>query len=183
MEYADRQRKLDLYRLIVARHDIESAAIAFEQIVEHVQDVTEKLFQPLLFGALVSYAKPFVGNKSLGPLPKRWERFDVPEHRERHNRIIEARHQIAAHNDPEVVQVLMLSPGVSFAVNGEELELDQLSYALKGVYPVALVELEGYVETCRYQEQRMFDHIAELKDEVFPAGSLAHGEIFRLQVD
>jgi hypothetical protein len=71
----------------------------------------DDLYYPLLNSIVVSYSKPFVENKALGPLSTHWRRFKEPKLQKTHDRLLKFRHDNIAHNDLDTAQVQIIPPG------------------------------------------------------------------------
>jgi hypothetical protein len=173
-----KQKRLDFYRLVVATHDLDAALAALELISLHVTEDTDRLNRPLLYSAVVSYARPFIGNSRYGPLPGRWSRFADSSHQARHQAMIAARHEIAAHNDADLFQLTVLPPGSKLIVNELEQVIDEVSYILRSGYSFDLNSIPEYIATCKFQRERMYERISLLKDEVLTPEEMASGNPF-----
>jgi hypothetical protein len=105
------ERKKKLYKLIVALKDILEARQACSLFGKQVDSLASDLYYPLLNSIVLSYSKPFVENKGLGPLPGGWRKFKERELQKTHDRLLEFRHDNIAHNDLSTAQVQIIPPG------------------------------------------------------------------------
>ena len=174
-----RNQKLDFYKLAVAQADIEAAKIGFEQIVNNNLKSEDPLFRTLIFGSIISYAKPFIGNKQYGKLPKKWEKFKERRLRAAHKELIEIRHKIVAHNDWQDVNLVMIPPGSFIALGEHEIEVDEMHFAVKmpGVHESRIPD---FIDACGFLGKKMLTELASLKDNLIPQDELPK-EPFLLQ--
>lgn len=101
-----------LYKFVVARSDFTEALFATRYVIANVHDPRDELWFPLQAAIVVSYARPFTGNRPLGPLAPEWSVFDDPELQSLHDDLIELRHKTIAHSDAVIRRVLIVPPGV-----------------------------------------------------------------------
>lgn len=101
-----------LYKLVVARSDFMEALFAARYVIANVHDPGDELWFPLQDAIVVSYARPFTGNRPLGPLAPEWSVFDDPELQRLHEDLVELRHKTIAHSDAVIRRVLIVPPGV-----------------------------------------------------------------------
>lgn len=105
------KRKKELYKIVVARSDITAALNACELFLSIVNDLGDDLYIPLLNAIIVCYSRPFSKNKPLGPLPKKWRRFDSSRFQEIHKGLLELRNKTVAHSDLEIRKVFVIPKG------------------------------------------------------------------------
>jgi hypothetical protein len=111
-------KKKQLYQLAVARSDIKDAMTTCELLIQHVEGLGDKLYQPLFHAIVMAYARPFTRNQPLGPLPAEWSKFSNPHFQETHDDLIKSRHQFIAHSDEEIRKVIIFPPGASLGKTG-----------------------------------------------------------------
>ena len=104
-------RKKQFYKLVVARSDITAALNACELFLSRVKDLGDRLYIPLLTAMVVCYSRPFSKNKPLGPLPKKWHRFDNRRFQEIHKALLKLRNKTVAHSDLEIRKVFIIPKG------------------------------------------------------------------------
>ena len=129
-------RKKRLYKLIVALKDIVDARSACSLFGQTIRSTADELYYPLLNSIIISYSKPFVHNKALGPLSGQWRKFQNPNLQQTHDKLLRFRHDNIAHNDLESAQVQIIPPGaklqgqqttglgVSWAISRHILDLE-----------------------------------------------------------
>jgi hypothetical protein len=121
-------RKKKLYKLTVALKDIVEARHACSLFGKTIASTADDLYYPLLNSIVVSYSKPFVENKALGPLSSHWRRFDNPKLQQTHDRLLKFRHDNIAHNDLDTAQVQIIPPGAK--VQGQQNTALGVSWAV-----------------------------------------------------
>ncbi len=109
------KQKKELYKLAVARSDITGAQKTCRVILERVSGLGDELYPPLFHAAVVSYGRPFVDNKSTGPLSRHWGDFSDARLRQTHTKLIQTRHELVAHSDSTVRALDIVPPGVKVA--------------------------------------------------------------------
>jgi len=123
---ADRKKKL--YKLIVALKDIVDARTACSLFGKTVNSTADELYYPLLNSIVISYSKPFVDNKALGPLPGHWRKFQHPKLQQTHDQLLRFRHDNIAHNDFKTAQVQIIPPGAK--LQGQRTAPAKVSWAI-----------------------------------------------------
>ncbi len=121
-------RKKKLYKLIVALKDIVDARHACSLFGQQVDSTASDLYYTLLNAIVVSYSKPFVENKGLGPLPGEWRKFKNRKLQDTHDRLVAFRHDNIAHNDLSTAQVQIIPPGAKLA--GQQTTALGVSWAI-----------------------------------------------------
>ena len=106
------QKKKNLYKLLVARSDIDAAHTACELFLKTVTDLSDDLYYPLFTAIVVCYARPFTNNKPFGSLPEKWGRFIDPNQQKLHDSLIKTRRELVAHSDLSVRKAMIVPPGV-----------------------------------------------------------------------
>ena len=109
------KRKKELNKLAVARSDISNAQKTCRVILERVSGLGDELYAPLFYAAVVSYGRPFVDNKSTGPLSRHWGEFPSTRLRQTHAKLIKTRHELVAHSDVNVRAAEIIPRGVPAA--------------------------------------------------------------------
>lgn len=121
-------RKKKLYKLIVALKDIVEARHACSLFGKTITSTGDDLYYPLVNSIVVSYSKPFVENKALGPLSAHWRKFEKPKLQKTHNRLLKFRHDNIAHNDLDTAQVQIIPPGAK--MKGQQTTALDVSWAI-----------------------------------------------------
>lgn len=89
----------DLARLVRARFDVRCADALASVLAGH-RDSSDPYAWGLLTGTVVSYARPFTTSYAFGRLPECWAEFgERTDLRAAHERLLELRHGLLAHND------------------------------------------------------------------------------------
>jgi hypothetical protein len=100
----------ELARLIVARSDLAMAREACERLIA-LPSERDPLWRPLADAAVITYCRPFTGNRPFGALDSTWATFEDPAHQDLHDYLMKLRHKTVAHSDAVVRNVLVLPPG------------------------------------------------------------------------
>jgi hypothetical protein len=148
-------------------------------MIEHVKDMGDKLYQPLFHAIVVSYARPFTGNRPHGRLHAEWSTFSDPYFQEAHDKIIKARHQYIAHSDEEIRKVLIFPPGARIGETGYRagdlsLTVRTLGFPLEWFPPIR--------DLCRDLGGRLNARVDSLLAELY-AGQKLSAETFQLTFD
>jgi hypothetical protein len=172
-------KKKELYQLAIARSDITEAMTTCDIMVEHVKDMGSKLYQPLFHAIVVSYARPFTGNRPHGRLPAEWSKFPDPYFQEAHDKIIKARNQYIAHSDEEIRKVLIFPPGAPIGETGYRagdlsLTVRTMGFPLEWFPPIR--------DLCRDLGGRMDKRVNSLLAELYVGRELP-AEAFPLTFD
>jgi len=113
-------RKMYLYKLMVARSDMNAAISACKLMLSTVDGFGHDLYYPLYASVIICYARPFTNNKPYGALPNRWQRFDSQKKKQTHKKILQARHELIAHSDMRVRKSMIVPPGVVIGKHEEK---------------------------------------------------------------
>lgn len=163
MDKKELNARLELHRVAVAARDMDCARAGFSMILELDCEPADNRYQPLLFGAVTSYARPFTNNKGFGALPAKWERFESEEFNNLHKEIIDYRNTVAAHSDIATNRLQILPTGVQLVVGGRSFTLDEPAYGV-GTPLIGKSEIPTYIALCEYQRDRMSNAtIAEME--------------------
>lgn len=106
------QKKKNLYRLLVARSDIDAAHAACQLFLKTVTDLSDDLYYPLFTAIVICYTRHFTNNKPFGSLPAKWEKFVDQNHQKLHDSLIQTRNELVAHSDSSVRKAMIVPPGV-----------------------------------------------------------------------
>jgi hypothetical protein len=115
-------RRRHLYRLALARHDLQAARRIAALAVEQASEMSEgnDLWIPLQEALVVAYARPFSSNKPFGPLASAWGKFDDPQHQRLHRELLQMRDRLVAHSDASELTVIIFPPRVRWPVGDRE---------------------------------------------------------------
>ena len=136
------------------------------------------LYSPLVEAIVISYARPFTANDSLGELKKEWQRFPQPRLQRAHEKLLKARNELIAHSDMVVRQVKIHPPGRS-AVKG--LETVGVGYAVRN-YSFSIRHVIDFRDTAFDLARRLHAAVEKLLNELYEGMELpAKG--FDLRID
>lgn len=174
-----RERKKTLYKLVVARTDITSALDASKMMLENVRDFSNKMYYPLLCTIAVCYARPFIDNKTLGPLPGRWRKFSDTRLKRAHDELIVTRNKIIAHSDTRVRKVEIIGPGAPL---GETSEVCTGFGVQVQSYYIPMNRFPDIHDTCLDLGTRLNQESEELLEELYDPQNLPENK-FELRID
>ncbi|MCM2284283.1 MAG: hypothetical protein NDI81_05855 [Desulfobacula sp.] len=121
-------QKRDLYRLLIARSDLNASLNACDLILKNVKSIKDENLYPLTTSVVVCYSRPFTANKPYGSLPKKWSKFDRQQYQDTHEKLLQARHELFAHSDMNVRKVQIVPPNVPLVIDeGRELKSPEIS--------------------------------------------------------
>lgn len=157
-----------LKRLCCARVDFESAAEAARALIK-TRGMTKPVRMALQCGMIVKYARPFGANNGLGSLPDDpFGHFDDPRLKRFHQRVLDSRNKMEAHNDILVRGDLLESPKRK-RKNSLKIEI---ILARKGIdwrietHSLDSSVLKSFLRLIEIQESRVKDAIAQLLIEL-----------------
>lgn len=176
------QQKRDLYRLLVARSDMNASLRAADLIIKNVKSIKDRNLYPLTTSVIVCYARPFTANKPYGSLPNKWSKFDNSRYQTTHDKLLQARHELFAHSDMNVRKVLIVPPNATLISHGghewKSPEIaTEVSYTLFGLDFFKIVR-ETNIDIGR----RMQDEIDKLIIDLYENMELPN-KAFNLRVD
>ena len=95
----DMHIKKDLFKLIVARADVERMRKAVVLMLKCDESTKPDLYRALSDAAVIAYGRPFSHNSPYGPLPNRYGRFNDEELRSSHKETLRFRDAVVAHSE------------------------------------------------------------------------------------
>jgi hypothetical protein len=101
-----RGKKGQLYRILVAGHDIAEATRLFQRFRQPDGGMDYPLGDPVFQTAVVAYARPFTRNRPYGSLPDAWSKFPDPSLRKIHEFLVDARDRYIAHGDVREIDIV-----------------------------------------------------------------------------
>lgn len=118
------ERKRELHKMILAHSDVHAAFKAAEHFLSimvpyartnqtEYAGMDHPVYSPLVEAIVISYARPFTANNSLGQLKREWHRFPQARLQCAHEKLLKARNELIAHSDMVVRQVKIHPPGPS----------------------------------------------------------------------
>jgi hypothetical protein len=95
------QKKVSLFKkLVCASADFSAAREATELLIANYENWEHgEAIRAIATGIIIAYARPFGRNDGLGPLPKTYRTIDHVDAQIVHNRVLDARDVLEAHND------------------------------------------------------------------------------------
>lgn len=156
MDKKEKNERLELHRVAVAARDMGCAKEGFLMILELDCEPGDSRYQPLLFGAVVSYARPFTANDGFGALSGRWAKFSSGELQVAHQQIIQYRNTVAAHSDISTNKLHIYPTGVTVVAGEVSITLDEPMYSV-GTPLLNKSDIARYIVLCDYQRDRMTD--------------------------
>ena len=121
-------QKRDLYRLLIARSDMNASLNACDLILKNVKSIKDENLYPLTTSVVVCYSRPFTVNKPYGSLPQKWSKFDKPQYQATHEKLLQVRHELFAHSDMNVRKAQIVPPNVPLVIDGgKELKSPRIS--------------------------------------------------------
>jgi hypothetical protein len=86
-------------RLIYASDSFQQ----IESLIDHMESpdtkIDETLYSAMISSVVTTYTRNFNQSDGVGPLPKMYEKFNNPKHKEAHDELLKARNQLYAHRD------------------------------------------------------------------------------------
>lgn len=167
-------KKRELHKLILAHSDVHAAYKACEHFLSIFGNHPQKnrsnyagmdnpLFQPLIEAIVISYARPFTPNESLGELKKEWNKFANQRLQETHRLILQARNELIAHSDRYVRKAQIVPPGDSKLPGFKSVSV---GYAIKG-YSFTIKQVETFYQTSGDLAQRLHKAVVRLIEELY----------------
>jgi len=121
------------------------------------------LYNPLVEAIVISYARPFTTNNSLGELKKEWHKFSHPRIQRAHEKLLKARNELIAHSDMLVRNVKIHPPGRS-AVKG--CNTVGVGYAIR-TYSFSIPHVIDFRDTALDLAKRLHATVETLLNELY----------------
>jgi hypothetical protein len=96
----------ELKRLACARADVSGALQTCDLFLTAVKSDSDPLYMALFSAIVVSYARPFSGNRPMGSLSPEWQQFKDPRLQQTHDQLLVLRDKVVAHTDSPTVSVI-----------------------------------------------------------------------------
>jgi hypothetical protein len=180
MNRVPKKTLLAFKRLNLAGLCFDRAGALAKHILDTSPDPTQLLYSPMVAGVVVTYMRPFVSGNGLGPLPQDFSTFADTDLHDTHQRLVESRHKLYAHQDLQASTSFPTEDGgIPFDM---EIEFSDLNgYTLKpGAIEVSSSTLEDAVQLCNFQRQRVSQAVEALwptltADKTYAKGSYKVG--------
>ncbi|CAA0093728.1 Uncharacterised protein [Zhongshania aliphaticivorans] len=158
MDIIEKNKKLEIHRVAVAARDIQCAKEGFEAIYKFDSEPADNLYQTLLFGAVISYCRPFMSSEGLGRSSKRWNRFESDIDKKYHEILLNYRNNVVAHSDIDNNKLYIYPTGMILTVGEHSIELDEPMF---GVTTPLLnkSDMEFFINLCSTQCSRMYNFL------------------------
>jgi len=180
--HARSHQKRNLYRLLIARSDLNASLNACDLILKNVKSIKDENLYPLTTSVVVCYSRPFTVNKPYGSLPKKWSKFDKPQYQATHEKLLQARHELFAHSDMNVRKAQIVPPNVPLVID-EEKELKSPEISTSVSYTLFEIDFFKIVrETNLDLGRRMQAEIDKMIIDLYGNMQLPN-EAFNLRVD
>lgn len=162
-------QSLEVHRVAVAARDIECAQDGFEKIFELNASPADKLYQPLLFGAVTSYCRPFTNNDGFGSLPKKWKKFgDKEQFSHLHEELFCYRNSVVAHSDITSNKLVICPPSGVLQIDNQSHIITEPMFAVRTPL-LGLETIREAIELCAFQQNRMLEFLIDEIGERFSA--------------
>lgn len=111
------EQRIELYKIAVAHSDVGEALVAVRLFMNTVKDMQDTNYLPLQDSIVIAYGRAFTRNKPYGKLDKSWSQFNIKEHKEMHDKLLDTRHKLVAHSDIDYRKVQIVPDGYSPSKN------------------------------------------------------------------
>ena len=169
------KRKLDLYKLAIARSDVKES-LDYCNLISSLQGGNAGFLRPIARAATLAYARPFVAIKPPGQLPKEWMSFSTKELQETHERAIAYRHRWAAHSDPMERPLLIVPP--RYQIPGSAVRTERVSVMVPAQH-LPREFFSGLTAVCNDLIPRMSARIDAFLEDLY-GDALLYGDPFPL---
>ena len=162
----DLAKKRNLARLHLARSDIQTAQRLCEKALTLDLASNEPTSWAFHNAVVVTYARPFVSNDSVGALSSKWQRFDDPHLQLNHDLVMQQRDQVVGHSEAHWRPVVISGPGMQL-----QSGLVTAHSGLYELHPVlAPISYEAVLLLCADLFPRLNAAFDELFLKIFPGG-------------
>jgi hypothetical protein len=158
MDVVERSKKLEIHRVAVAARDIQCAKEGFEAICNLNSEPADNLYQTLLFGAVISYCRPFTSSERLGRSSRKWSRFGNDANKKYHDILLDYRNSVVAHSDINNNKLYIYPTGMTLTVGEHSIQLDEPMF---GVATPLLnkSDMQFFIDLCSIQCSRMHEFL------------------------
>ena len=153
-----------LRRLLWGEGDIRAARELVEWMLNNAGAYTARCRRGLEAGVVVTYARPFGENQGLGALPKKFSEFKDLALQKFHEKLINSRNYVAAHNDRINLNSLLSTDALLEDPHKVEIEIlanGTSEWITKYPYLEEPV-LKRIVELCQVQENRLHEEASNI---------------------
>ena len=153
-----------MWRLVYAKQHIVDACNSIVLCIEQTDNRKDLLFRPLSIAAIVSYAAPFIGSKTIGKLHPEFEKFADDKLQEIHNGIINGRNNFFAHTAPKYLQPVLVKIEHRGDVSNAAYEVSTSHY----INTLKYDHLPLFKGLCDFQINRVEDAIKKMIPALLP---------------
>ena len=183
------EKKHTIYRLILAQSDIGNAFRTCEHFLGVIGPLAAKssgryagmdhpLYYPLLEAIVISYARPFTPNDTIGQLKQKWRKFGNPQFQAAHDKILRARKELVAHSDPFARSVSIVPPGTKkFGI----IQSKEVGFSIRG-YWFTVRDVNAFYHTAGDLAARLLAEVEKLLADLYGGMDLP-ARAFDLQLD
>lgn len=170
---------MQIKRLIYASDSFKQ----IEALIEHMESpdtkINETLYSAMISSVVTTYAVNFNQADGIGPLPRKYEKFDDPGMREAHDKLLHARNKLYAHRDIHSTKEAY-EKAFKIEVWLQDGMLLQRPYMID-ISSRKLPEIKSLITFQRNRLQSDLD--GKLAQVVNPAKDYKEGEVWELGVD
>ena len=184
------EKKREIYKLILAQSDVGDAFRTCEHFLAVIGPHAAKsssryagmdhpLYYPLLEAIVISYARPFTPNDTIGQLQKKWGDFSDPQLQQAHEKILRARNELVAHSDPFARNVKIEPPGARRI--GGRIHSADVGFSIRG-YWFTVKEVNMFYHAAGDLAARLLAEVEKLLADLYGRMDLPT-RAFDLQLD
>ena len=141
----------EFHVLAVAHEDIQSARVVLEELMELSAGAADPIFRALVFGAIVTYARPFLANPNHPVLAN----FSSARFAHAHQELLEARHKLIDQPNPLDDQLVRVPR------DGAPADDPDATYAVRTDILI-LARLPIYIALCNFLELRIVERLEQI---------------------
>lgn len=162
----DLARRRVLARLHLARSDIQATERLCERALTLELVSNEPTSWAFHNAVVVTYARPFVSNDSVGALGGKWRHFDDPHLQLNHDLVMQQRDEVVGHSEAHWRPIVVSGPGMQLPSG-----IITANSGLYEVHPVlAPISYEAVLMLCADLNPRLNAAFDEMFLKVFPGG-------------
>lgn len=157
-------KKKLLHRMTLAQTAFRQASRLCEHMEKMKIGTHDELASAMMAGIVVSYIRPFIRSDGIGPLPRKYSKFEKGSPYKRiHDTILEARHWVYAHRDNLNAPNLAGSKVSEEVVSEVILNLRKDGYSVSINEPQILVtQLRNFRSLFSFQNNRINEEVGDL---------------------
>jgi hypothetical protein len=183
------EKKREIYKLILAQSDIGDAFRTCDHFLAVIGPRAAKssgryagmdhpLYYPLLEAIVISYARPFTPNDTIGQLKQKWGKFGNAQFQAAHDKILRARNELVAHSDPFARSVRIEPPG---ARKFGPIQSKEVGFSIRG-YWFTVRDVNAFYHTAGDLAARLLAEVEKHLADLYGGMDLP-ARAFELQLD